>query len=164
MLCSIFASNLLNLTSTTFCEVLGQYNRAQRDGYNSTASSSGVSSDCEIVQGKLNEKFSLLNVQLEACQKVLSANNNQLEKQSNTIKTLEVTNSCLTSHKFILEADLASQEQKNRNLESNLDRIDLLENLVSWLVEQREAANARISNLTGHECKCLHNAVYHQST
>ena len=56
----------------------------------------------------------------------------------------------------ILEADLASQEQKNCNLESNLDRNDKLENLVGWLVEQREAANARISNLTGHECNCLH--------
>ena len=56
----------------------------------------------------------------------------------------------------ILEADLASQEQKNCNLESNLDRIDKLKNPVSQLVEQREAANARISNLTGHECKCLH--------
>ena len=56
----------------------------------------------------------------------------------------------------ILEADLASQEQKNRNLESNLDRIDKLENLVSWLVEQGEVANTRISDLTSHECKCLH--------
>ena len=56
--------------------------------------------------------FLLLNVQLEACQKVLSANNNQLEKQANTTKTLEVTNSCLTSRVSILEADLASQEQK----------------------------------------------------
>ena len=56
----------------------------------------------------------------------------------------------------ILEADLASQEQKNCNLESNLDRIDKLENLVSRLVEQGEVANTRISNLTGHECKCLH--------
>ena len=56
----------------------------------------------------------------------------------------------------ILEDDFASQEQNNCKLESNLDRIDKLENLVNWLVEQREAANARISNLTGHECKCLH--------
>ena len=76
-----------------------------------------MSLDCEIVQGKLNEKFSLLNVQLEACQKVLSTNNNQLEKQANTIKILEVTNSRLTSRVSILEADLASQEQKNHNLE-----------------------------------------------
>ena len=43
-----------------FSEVLGQYNGAQRDGYNTNASSSGVSLDCEIVQGKLNEKFSFI--------------------------------------------------------------------------------------------------------
>ena len=40
-----------------FSEVLGQFNRAQRDGYNSTASSSGVSSDCEIVQANSMKIF-----------------------------------------------------------------------------------------------------------
>ena len=95
-----------------------------------------------------------MNLQLKACQKVLSANNNQLENQSNTIKTLEVANSRFTSRVSILEADFANQEQKICNLESNLDKISKFENLISQLVEQGDKSNAKISQLANQVCKC----------
>ena len=101
-----------------------------------------------------------MNVQLEACQKVLSANNNQLEKQSNTIKTLEVANSFLIFCVSILEADLAGQEQKNCNLESNLDRIGKLKDLVNCLWNKEKQTIQKLATWPVNSASfCIH-AVY----
>lgn len=138
-----------------FSEVIGQLKGTTCDGFNNNnPSSSGISSDNEIVQNELNEKISMLNLQLENCQKVLCLNNNHLNYQSNSIKTLETTNCCLTSHVSILKADPTGQEQKVCNMESNNAGIAQLEALVEKLVEQGKESNVNISNLANQACKC----------
>ena len=87
-----------------YAEVIGQINstRAQNE-FNSSSSSSGMSSDCEVVQKELQDQASRLNSWIESCQQVLSFNSSQLESQNAEITSLKTANQQLLSQISILK-------------------------------------------------------------
>ena len=81
-----------------YAKVMGQINSTcAQNEFNSSSSSSGMSSDCEVVQKELQDHASRLNSRIESCQQVLSFNSSQLESQNAEITSFKTANQQLLS-------------------------------------------------------------------
>ena len=127
-----------------YAKVIGQINStcAQND-FNSSSFSSGISSDCEVVQKELQDHASRLNSRIESCQQVLSFNSSQLESQKAEITSLKSANQQLLSQISILEADLFAPEAKSSEIEQQNAKPSQIEDTLSKLLK-KDAANTVI--------------------
>ena len=121
-----------------YAEVIGQINSTcAQNEFNSSSSSSGMSSDCEVVQKELQDHASRLNSRIESCQQVLSFNSSQLKSQNAEITSLKTANQQLLSQISILEADLFAQEAKSSEIERINAKLSQIENTLTKFFRKR---------------------------
>ena len=120
-----------------YAKIIGQINSTcAQNNYNFSSSSSGMSSNCKVVQKELKDHTSMLSSQIESCQQVLSLNTSQLENQNAVINSLKTANQQLLSQISILEADLFAQEAKSSEIEQQNAKLSQIEDTLSKLLKK----------------------------
>ena len=120
----------------------------------SSSSSSGMSSDCEVVQKELRDHTSMLSSQIESCQQVLSLNTSQLENQNAEITSLKTANQQLLSWLSIIEAGLFAQEAKSSEIEQQNAKLSQIKDTLSKLLKKDAANTFILDKLQSKTCQC----------